>query len=380
MTTKDNYPLPRIDEITDSLAKASIYSTLDATSGFYQIAIEEADIPKTAFTYKNGLYEFVRMPFGLCNAPGTFQRAMDTIFRKDLHKYVIPYLDDIIIFSNSLEEHKTHLDSVLKRIQAAGLILNKKKCKLFKEEVKILGSIVSKEKVRPDPNKISAIKNYTRPQNIKELRSFLGLCNYSRQFVRNYASIALPLFHILKNETKRSIKQILWNEERENAFQKLKGSICDITYRAQPNFNNKFILTTDASNYAIGGILSQQNNDGKEEMISAYLKWLDKAQLNYSVTDKELLAVVKCLEHFRHYLIGKEFLLQTDHKALEYLWNAQNPNSRMLRWSLKIQDFNFKIKYIKGEDNYADGISRQLSLNPIKSLREFSQAEKNEIM
>ncbi|MGL4632137.1 MAG: reverse transcriptase family protein, partial [Leadbetterella sp.] len=237
LTTKDNCPLPRIDEITDSLAKASIYSTLDATSGFYQIAIEEADIPKTAFTYKNGLYEFVRMPFGLCNAPGTFQRAMDTIFRKDLHKYVIPYLDDIIIFSNSIEEHKIHLDSVLKGIQAAGLILNKKKCKFFKEEVKILGSIVSKGKVKPDPNKISAIRGYTRPSNIKELRSFLGLCNYSRQFVRNYASIALPLFQILKNETKRSIKQILWNEERDHAFQKLKSSICDITYRAQPNFN-----------------------------------------------------------------------------------------------------------------------------------------------
>ncbi|MGL5690887.1 MAG: RNase H-like domain-containing protein, partial [Bacteroidales bacterium] len=212
------------------------------------------------------------------------------------------------------------------------------------------------------------------------LRSFLGLCNYTRQFVRNYASIALPLFQILKNETKRSIKQIMWNEERDNAFKKLKGSICDITYRAQPNFANKFILTTDASNYAIGGILSQQNSDGKEEMIYAYSKGLDKAQLNYSVTDKELLAVVKCLEHFRHYLIGKEFLLRTDHKALEYLWNAQNPNSRMLRWSLKIQDFKFQVKYIKGEDNYADGISRQPSLNPIKSSREFSQAEKSEIM
>ncbi|MGL5691745.1 MAG: reverse transcriptase family protein, partial [Bacteroidales bacterium] len=213
LTIKDNYPLPRIDEITDSLAKASIYSTLDATSGFYQIAIEEADIPKTAFTYKNGLYEFLRMPFGLCNAPGTFQRAMDTIFRKDLHKYVIPYLDDIIIFSNSPEEHKIHLDSVLKRIHAAGLILNKKKCKFFKNEVKILGSIVSKGRVKPDPNKISAIKSYSRPSNIKELRSFLGLCNYTRQFVRNYASIALPLFQILKNETKRSIKQIAWNDE-----------------------------------------------------------------------------------------------------------------------------------------------------------------------
>ncbi|MGL5707185.1 MAG: reverse transcriptase domain-containing protein, partial [Aeromonas sp.] len=376
-TIKDNYPLPRIDDIIDSLSKASIFSVLDATSGFYQIALNEKDIEKTAFCYKNGLYEFVRMPFGLCNAPGTFQRAMDTIFKKDIHKHVIPYLDDIIIFSKDLESHKSHLDSVLRKIHSAGLVLNKKKCRFFQQEIKILGNLISKGRVRPDPHKVEAIKNYKLPNNIKELRSFLGLCNYTREYIINYAEIALPLFSLLKGETKRSTRQINWDEIKKKAFDKLKQCICDITYRSQPDPENEFILTTDASQHAIGAILSQKNKQGSEEIIYTFSKGLDKAQMNYSVTDKELLAVIKGLEFFRSYLIGKPFVLKTDHKALEYLWSAKNMNSRMLRWSLKIQDYKFKIEYLKGDDNYADGLSR---FCPVNAITTGSYSNENKFM
>lgn len=221
-TVKDRYTIPRIDEIVDALSSASIFTTLDATSGYHQIAISPEDTHKTAFRWKNKLYEFKRMPFGLCNAPSTFQRIMDKILSKELGKFVIPYLDDVIIYSKNEKEHTEHVSVILNKLLAAGIVLNKKKCKFFKEEIKILGYIISKGKVRPDPAKISAIQNYQRPRNIKELRSFLGICNYMRQFIQNYAKIAQPLCNLLKGESKRSVKVLKWNNEINQVFLNLK--------------------------------------------------------------------------------------------------------------------------------------------------------------
>ncbi|KAF9758233.1 Retrovirus-related Pol polyprotein from transposon, partial [Nosema granulosis] len=210
VTIRDKYPLPRIDEILDRLSGAKIFSNLDATSGYYQIGIDEKDKEKTAFAWKGGLYEFNRMPFGLCNAPATFQRAMDEIIGNCFSDFVIPYLDDIIIFSRNETEHLQHLNIVLNKLKASGLALNKKKCNFLKEEIKILGNVVSRGYIKPDPSKIETIKKYPFPLNLKELRAFLGLVNYCREYIMNYAELTHPLFNQLKGELKNSTKALIW--------------------------------------------------------------------------------------------------------------------------------------------------------------------------
>lgn len=283
---------------------------------------------------------------------------MDKIFVGEIGKFVIPYFDDIIVFSEDIGSHKEHLQIILNRIKTANILLNKNKCKFCLSEVKILGNIVSEGRIRTDPEKVEAIRNRSIPQTLKELRSFLGLANYCRDFIPKFAAITYSLFEILKGESKRSTKQIEWNKESSKAFFETKNAIVKFTERAQPDITISFILTTDASDRAIGAILSQRRKDGKEVMISCSSKSLDQAQRNYGITDRELLAIVKALEHYRYYLLGKKFELRTDHKALTYLHSAKNPNTRLFRWSMKLQDYNFEVKYIKGESNAADELSR----------------------
>ncbi|KAF9762731.1 Retrovirus-related Pol polyprotein from transposon [Nosema granulosis] len=358
LTRKDTYPLPRIDEILDDISGAEYFSCLDATSGYYQLAMSERDKEKTAFAWKGGLFEFNRMPFGLCNAPATFQRAMDNVFRKENRRFVIPYLDDIVIFSKTRKKHEATLKVVLGKIRAAGLSLNRKKCKFFKKEITILGHVVTKGRIKADPEKIEAIRKYPKPTTIKELRSFLGTINYNREFIKDFATLTAPLYEILKGKKKNSAKRITMTENQQNSFEKLKKILCENTERAQPNRHGHFILTTDASDTGIGAILAQKDEVGRERMIAAFSKNFDKCQKNYSVTDKELLGVVKGIENFRHYLLGKEFTLRTDHRALTYLWQTKTPGSRLMRWILKLSEYTFKPEYIKGEDNIADGLSR----------------------
>lgn len=236
--------------------------------------------------------------------------------------------------------------------------MNKKKCKFFKTEITILGNIVGHRTVRPDSAKVEALNNYSRPNTIRELRAFLGLANYCRGFIPNLARLEGPLNKKLKGETKRSVKTIVWDKEASTAFQEIKKQLSETTMRTQPDFSKEFILTTDASEHAYGAILSQINENGEERMIYAYSRTMDETQRNYSVTDKELLAIIKATEHFRRYLLGREFLLKTDHKALTYLMETKNPTSRLLRWSLRLQEFRFRIEYVKREENGADALSR----------------------
>lgn len=211
-TIKDAYPKPRIDEILDSLANVEIFSILDATTGYCQIAMSKSSTEKTAFGWKGGHYEFMRLLFGLCNFPATFQRAMDRIFEKERGNFIIPYLDDIIVYSKNFKEHQEHLRITLGRIKASGLTLNPKKCVFNKQEIKILGNVISKGIVKPDPEKVEAIKNYARPETVKELRLFLGLANYYRDFIIGFAELATPMTDKLKGEIKRSNKKIIWSE------------------------------------------------------------------------------------------------------------------------------------------------------------------------
>ncbi|KAF9760650.1 Retrovirus-related Pol polyprotein from transposon 17.6 [Nosema granulosis] len=264
------------------------------------------------------------------------------------------------------------------KVKAVGLSLNKKKCRFFKKEVKILGNIVTEEKIKTDPDKVKTIQEYPEPTTIKELRSFLGVVNYCREFVPKFAMITAPLYGLLKGVRKESNKRISMDTKQREAFRAIRKTLTENTERAQPNMEEDFILTTDASDTGIGAVLSQLDKEGRERMISTFSKTLDKAQLNYSVTDKELLGIVKSIENFRHYLLGKTFKLRTDHKALIYLWNTKTLNSRLLRWSLKLQEYTFDINYIKGDDNIADGYSRNTTKIDCCNIQIAKQAERRD--
>lgn len=262
---------------------------------------------------------------------------MDNIFEGINGKFVIPYLDGIIIFSKDEIEHHEHLRIVMKRLYDAGITLNRKKCNFIRTEIEILGSIISESVIKPDKEKKKAINEFRRPSNIKELRSFLGLANYCRGFIPNLSKMEEPLNKLLKGESKRSTKTICWEENEITAFESIRKSLSKETIRAQLNFKRQFILTTDASDNVYRGILSQLDEKDMERIIYAYSKTMD-AKRNYSIiTDKEPLAIIKSVKHFRRYLLGKKFILKTDHKALTYLSEAKNPSSRMLRWALKLQ-------------------------------------------
>ncbi|KAI4293155.1 hypothetical protein PAPHI01_2429 [Pancytospora philotis] len=361
VTIKDQYPIPRIDEILDALSGAAVFSTLDATSGYYQVELAQEDRCKTAFSWKYGLYEFNRMPFGLCNAPATFQRIMNQAFQND-RAFVLPYFDDIIIFSKTPEEHIEHLEIVLARLKGINMALNRKKCMFLKPEVKILGFVISKDSVRPDPEKIVAIQNYKRPENLSELRSFLGLVNYNREFIPKFTQLTLPLYAMLKGEPKKSTQKVDWTEESAEAFKAVKAAMKESTFLAMPNFSRDFIVITDASHVAIGGLLVQKDENGHERVIHTFSRVLDKAQKNYATTDLELLAIVKTLDYFRHYLLGRRFTLRTDHRALVFLQDCKNPSGRQLRYASLLQHFSYDIEHIKGVDNPADSISRYVGV------------------
>ncbi|KAI4292185.1 hypothetical protein PAPHI01_2496, partial [Pancytospora philotis] len=385
ITLKDNYQMPRIDDILDSLAQARVFTTLDATSGYHQIALTQESRAKTAFSWKNGHYEFNRMPFGLCNAPATFQRAMDMIFRNELGIFVRPYLDDIVVYSKTAEEHREHLEIILGRLKAAGIVLNKKKCVIGQPAVKLLGNIVTEGKVMSDPEKVKAIEECERPTTLRELRSFLGLANYCREYIRQFAHIAAPLFELLKGGSKDSVKAIAWSDAASQSFEEIKQAIKTQTERAQPDFSREFVVVTDASNRAVGGILAQEDEKGGMRMIYAFSKTLNQAQKNYSTTDKELLAIVLVVQHFRHYLLGRHFNLYTDHRALAYLWEAADPSSRLCRWALSLQEYDFTPIYIKGETNAADFLSRAVPADKPAAIAalgssELTEEERREIL
>jgi transposase InsO family protein len=355
VTQKDSFPLPRIDETLDSLAGATLFTTMDLTSGFYQVPVSPQDIPKTAFATHKGLYEFCRMPMGLCNAPATFQRLMSVVLNGLIGDRCLIYLDDVICFSDTLDEHLHGLRSILQRFREAGLTLNPRKCAFMMRQVSFLGHIVSDEGVKVDPRKISEIKSWPVPTCKAQLKSFMGLASYYRRFVKNFAHVAAPL-HALSGRT-----QFIWSNECNSAFEQLKQVLASTPVLAYPCTDEKagpFTLDTDASDFAIGGVLSQQI-EGVERVIAYASKTLTKAERNYCTTRKELLAVVRFCKEFRPYLLGRQFTIRTDHASLQWLRKLRDPEGQMARWLLFLQDFNFDIVHRPGAAHAnADALSR----------------------
>jgi hypothetical protein len=323
VTKKDSYPLPHIQESLDLLGQTQYFTTLDLFSGYWQVEMDESSKEFTAFTTYYGLYEFKVLPFGLCNAPSTFQRLMENVLRGLNWKVCPIYIDDIIIFS--FEEHLAHLDLVFSRLREANIKLKATKCHFAFSKVKYLGHIVSREGIQPDPDKISAVKDFPVPKKVKDVRSFLGLANYYRCFIKDFSKIAKPLTQLLRKNVK-----FQWTEACQTAFDILKSALVSAPILCYPDFTKPFDLYVDASLDGLGMTLGQIQND--REVVIAYAgRSLNSAELSYSATEKEALAVIDGIKIFQPYLHGHKFTVHTDHNALKWLMSVKDVTGRLAR-------------------------------------------------
>ncbi|UYV81689.1 K02A2.6-like, partial [Cordylochernes scorpioides] len=353
VTVKDVYPIPRIDEVLDTLQGSKYFSAIDLKSGYWQVEVEEKDKEKTAFTTAHGLYEFNVMPFGLCNAPATFERNMENMLGNLRWQICLCYLDDVIIYSSDFSTHLKRIEAVLKCFREANLKLNNKKCQFAFEELEILGHITNQHGIKPAEHNIKAIKDFPRPKKIKEVQSFLGMCSYYRKFIKGFSKIADPLTSLIKKNV-----PFTWTENQEKAFQTLKVALINPPILGHFDPNAITYIHTDASNIGLGATLVQKFGD-KEKVISYLSRTLSKPEQNYSTTEKECLAVVWSMSKLRPYLYGRHFKIVTDHHALCWLKNLKDPTGRLARWALKIQEYNFEIIHKSGKKHLdADGLSR----------------------
>ncbi|KAI2668517.1 Retrovirus-related Pol polyprotein from transposon 17.6 [Labeo rohita] len=368
-TRKDAFPLPRIEETLDSLAGARWFSTMDLASGYNQVPVAEGDKSKTAFCTPFGLFEWNRMPFGLCNAPSTFQRLMERLFGDQQCQSLLLYLDDIIVFSSSVDQHLARLEVVLSRLQREGLKAKLSKCAFFKKEVHYLGHVISSEGVSTDPGKVEAVAQWPRPTNVSELRSFLGFASYYRRFVEGFAKLAAPLHRLVAQlanpkPLKRSAREFAeaWSAECQCSFEGLKGKLTTAPVLAYADFSLPFILEVDASHGGLGAVLSQEQQ-GKVRPIaygSRSLRPTERNTTNYSSMKLEFLALKWAMtEKFREYLLGHKCVVFTDNNPLSYLTSAKL-GAMEQRWAAQVAAFDFEIKYRSGKSNRnADALSRQ---------------------
>ncbi|KAG0848253.1 hypothetical protein G6F17_011811 [Rhizopus arrhizus] len=353
-TKKDAYPLPRIDDLLDTLGKAKVFSALDMRSGFHQVPLEEASKDFTAFTTKYGTYHYNTLPMGLVNSPATFQRLIDLCFRPLINKCLVAYIDDLNVYSFNEQEHLIHLEQVFKCIEVANLKLNPEKCFFFKDHLKFLGYIVTSEGIQTDPDKIKKIVEHPIPTTTTQVRSFLGIASYYRRFIKDFAAIARPLHDQTKTK-----KKIPWTEDATKSFETLKKLLTTAPVLARPDFNKNFILVTDASKLGLGCVLTQLDDDEKEHPIIFASRGLKPNEVNYAPTKLECLAVVWAVKLFRPYILGKKFMIITDHSALTGLLKTPNPTGIIARWIVTLSEYDFEIKYRPGRVNEsADFLSR----------------------
>jgi hypothetical protein len=353
VTRKDNHPLPRIDDMLDTFQKSEWFTSLDLVSGYFQVEMEERDIEKTAFITNEGLYEYTVMPFGLCNAPATFQRMMHMVLGDLIYTKAPVYIDDVNVHSKTFEQHLQDLEEVFDRIRKANLKLSLEKCHFCFQEIKFLGYIVGKDGIKVDMEKIEKVQKFPRPGNVSELRSFVGLASYFRRFVKDFSKIVKPLTELFQKD-----KNYEWKERQEKSFEELKRKLTEAPILIYPDFDKIFTLYTDASGYALGCVLSQEDKDGKERVVAYASRSLTKAEQNYATTEKECLAVIWGVEKFHHYLYGRKFRIVTDHIALKWLQTSEL-KGRRARWVLRLQPYDYEIIYKQGRKHQnADALSR----------------------
>ena len=348
ITKKDVYPIPRLDDALDRLGGCKYFTSLDMASGYWQIPVAEKDRAKTAFITPDGLYEYNVMPFGLCNAGATFQRSMDRMLSEYRWEFCIVYIDDILIYSRTFDEHLRHLDLVLNRLVSAGAVIKPSKCVFASDTITYLGHIISEHGISPDEDKISGVANYPTPTNVTEVKSFVGMCSYFRKFVLQFAQIAGPMIFL----TRKNVS-FLWS-----SFQKLKIALISSPVLAHFDVTANIEVHTDASGFGLGACLIQKR-DGKERPLAYASRALTGPESRYSVTEQECLAVVWAIKKFRPYLYGRYFKVVTDHCALCWLMSRKEPAGRLSRWSIVLQENNFDIVYRSGKSHPdADALSR----------------------
>ena len=357
----DSYMLPRIDDTLDALAGSNFFCTLDLIQGYHQVELEEESKHKTAFhaPYCNPTqWEYNYMPFGLVKAPRTFQRLMDKVIQGLEYETALCYLDDVIVFGKTIEQTMDRMIVVLGRLREANLKLKAKKCLLFAKRVKYLGHIISADGVETDPDKVSAVLEKHAPRTTRQVRSFLGMVNYYGRFIKNLQGVAAPLHKISTKNAK-----FYWEREQEEAFQELKRLIASAPVMSYPRREGMFILDTDASDRAMGAVLSQMQADEHgvmvEKPIAFASKKFDAREVKYCARRRELLAIIKMVKHFNVYLRGPTFLIRTDHASLRYIRTVQSLPAQFFRWIMMLEEYSYKIEVRKGVDHAnADGMSR----------------------
>jgi hypothetical protein len=357
ITIKNRYPLPRVEELFDRLRGAKFFSKIDLRSGYHQVRIHPDDVPKTAFRTRYGHFEFLVLPFGLTNAPATFMHLMQSIFGPHLDVFVIVFLDDILIFSKTENEHKQHVRKVLELLRKHKLFAKKSKCEFFQQSVSFLGHVVSAEGISMEQDKVKAITDWPRPKSSTEVRSFLGLAGYYRRFVQGFSRIASPLTELLHNDHKFE-----WNQEQQQSFDVLKQAISSGPVLIIPDESKPYVVTTDASGFAVGATLAQDQGKGLQPIAFLSHK-MQESERNYPVHEQELLAIIFALKEWRHYLHGRKFRVITDHQSLRYLSTQPNLSRRQVRWTEFLAQFDFEVEYKEGKANVvADALSRRADL------------------
>ena len=353
VTIFDNEPIPQMDEMVTRITKAKYFTKLDLTKGYWQIPLKENCKQYTAFQTSLGLMEFNYLPFGLSTAAPTFQRAMNKVLGH--LKFVASYFDDVLIFSETWNDHLEHIRETLETLRKANLTAKPSKCHIGFRTINFLGHIVGKGNIKPDPIKTEKILNLTRPKTKKDVRKICGLINYYRKFIPFFSHKIAPLTSLLKKENPN---QIVWNEDCEIAFEEIKHALASDPILAIPDLNKEFIVRADASSKAIGAVLLQKHNDILKPCYYISRKLLER-ECNYPIIEKECLAIVFALHHFSKYLLMNSFIIQSDHKPLTFLKMNKTKNARLLRYALSLQPFAFKVEPIKGTENcISDILSR----------------------
>ena len=360
-TIRDGFPLPCIQELLDQVGNAANYTKIDLLSGFWQLPMAKDSIEKTAFNTRDGKYEFLVMPFGLTNAPPTFQAMINRILQKVLNKFVVVYLDDILVYSNTKGEHLDHIRQVLLILREAGLYAKPSKCIFGVLEVEFCGHIVGSGKVRMQQDKVKAIQDWPQPTTVHHARQFLGLCLYYRRYIKNFAHIAAPLHELLATEGTGKHRSIRWHHGCMVAFRELKDRISDAPVLQPPDVTKPFIIETDASDFARGAQLLQVGPDGKEHPVAFESHKFSPAEKNYPTHERELLAIKDAVRAWEHYIEnGHTTIVRTDHAGLQYMHTTKVVSKRLARWLDEFQAFDLNIRYKPGSQMVvADALSRQ---------------------